>query len=99
VLTLTTAEAIKYGYCNGEASSVEDVLQQEGINDFSKNVYVPSPMDHIIGFLTNPAVSSILILLMMGGIYFELQTPGIGFALLVAVVAGLLFFAPLYLEG
>ncbi|WP_442796000.1 NfeD family protein [Pelobium manganitolerans] len=99
VLTLTTTEAIKYGYCNGEASSVEDVLQQEGITDFNKDVYVPSTIDYIIGFLTSPAVSSILILLMMGGIYFELQTPGIGFALLVAVVAGLLFFAPLYLEG
>jgi len=53
----------------------------------------------LIAFLINPAVSSILILLIIGGIYFELQSPGIGFALLVAVVAALLFFAPLYLEG
>lgn len=99
VLTLTTAEAIKNGYCTAEASSIEDVLKQEGITNYSTEVYVPTLTDSIIGLLTNPAVSSVLILLMIGGIYFELQSPGIGFALLVAVVAGLLFFAPLYLEG
>src|SRR5690606_16181778 len=35
----------------------------------------------------------------IGGIYFELQTPGIGFALVVAAVCATLFFAPLYLQG
>jgi membrane-bound serine protease (ClpP class) len=99
VLTLTTAEAIKNGYCDGEATSIEDVLAQENISNYNSEVYVPTFTDTLIGILTSPAVSSILILLMIGGIYFELQSPGIGFALLVAVVAGLLFFAPLYLEG
>lgn len=99
VLTLTTTEAIANGYCVNEASSIDDVLKQEGIAKYNKQSYVPTFTDKIIGLLTLPAVSSVLILLMIGGIYFELQSPGIGFALLVAVVAGLLFFAPLYLEG
>lgn len=99
VLTLTTKEAINNGYCVNEASSLNDVLKQEGINNPKIEIYVPTAVDGIIGLLTNPAVSSILILLMIGGIYFELQSPGIGFALLVAIVAGVLFFAPLYLEG
>lgn len=99
VLTLTTDEAIEKGYCKSLANSVDDVLKQAGYTNYTTEVYQPSTTDYIIGFLTNPAVSSVLILLMIGGIYFELQSPGIGFALLVAVVAGLLFFAPLYLEG
>jgi membrane-bound serine protease (ClpP class) len=33
------------------------------------------------------------------GIYFELQSPGIGFALVIAIIAALLYFAPLYVEG
>nr|WP_294898503.1 NfeD family protein [uncultured Pedobacter sp.] len=99
VLTLTTAEAIKNGYCNGEAISIDDVLKQENMSNYKTQVYVPTFSDTIIGILTNPAVSSVLILLMIGGIYFELQSPGIGFALLIAIVAGLLFFAPLYIEG
>lgn len=99
VLTFTTAEAITNGFCDGEASSVKEVLNKEGITKYTIASYTPTFTDKIISFLINPAVSSVLILLIIGGIYFELQSPGIGFALLVAVVAGLLFFAPLYLEG
>lgn len=40
-----------------------------------------------------------MILGIIGGIYFELQTPGIGFALFIALLCGALFFAPLYLQG
>ncbi|MCD6597380.1 MAG: nodulation protein NfeD, partial [Bacteroidales bacterium] len=38
-------------------------------------------------------------MLIMGGIYFELQSPGIGFPLGAAVIAAIIYFAPLYLEG
>jgi membrane-bound serine protease (ClpP class) len=38
-------------------------------------------------------------MVIIGGIYFELQTPGIGFPLAASAVAALLYFAPLYLEG
>ena len=38
-------------------------------------------------------------MVIIGGIYFELQSPGIGFPLIAAIVACLLYFAPLYLEG
>ena len=40
-----------------------------------------------------------LIVLIIGGIWFELQQPGIGFPLAVAVVSALLYFAPLYIDG
>lgn len=99
VLTLTTKEAIANGYCVAEVGSVKEVLAKEGITNYIAINYEPTTIDKIIGFLINPAVSSILILLIIGGIYFELQAPGIGFALLVAIAASLLFFAPLYLEG
>ena len=35
----------------------------------------------------------------MGGIYFELQTPGIGFPILASMVAGVLYLVPYYLNG
>jgi membrane-bound serine protease (ClpP class) len=99
VLTLTTQEAIKNGYCVAQAASIKDVLKMEGYDNVKIIIYEPTVTDLIIGFLASPAVSSVLILFIIGGIYFELQSPGIGFALLVAVVASLLFFAPLYLAG
>jgi membrane-bound serine protease (ClpP class) len=36
---------------------------------------------------------------MIGGLYFELQTPGIGFPFGAAFLAAILYFAPLYIEG
>ena len=56
-------------------------------------------MDRFIGFLISPIVQGILIMIIIGGIYFELQTPGVGFPLVAAITACLLYFAPLYLEG
>lgn len=99
VLTFTTTEAIKNGYCNGEAESVEEVLKVSNRSAFRVTSYQPTFLDNLISILVNPAVSGILLLLMLGGIYFELQTPGIGFPLLAAFIAAILYFAPLYLEG
>jgi membrane-bound serine protease (ClpP class) len=38
-------------------------------------------------------------MIIIGGLYFELQTPGVGFPLAAAALAAVLYFAPLYLEG
>ena len=38
-------------------------------------------------------------MVILGGIYFELQTPGVGFPILAAVVALVLYFIPYYLNG
>ena len=99
VLTFTTSEAIQNGYCEGRAESLEDVISQLGIKEYELKSYNPTGMDKVIGFLINPLVSGVLIMIIIGGIYFELQSPGIGFALGASVVAALLYFAPLYLEG
>ncbi len=99
VLTLTTSEAIKYGFCEGEVSNIRDIMQLAGITEYEIVKQELTPMDNIIGFLINPIVSGILIMIIIGGIYFELQTPGVGFPLVAAIGAALLYFAPLYIEG
>lgn len=99
VLTFTTSEAIKYGYCEGEAQSMEDLLEKAGISDYKIVEYKPTWIDLIIHFLLSPMVHGILIMIIVAGIYFELQTPGIGFPLIAAVTAAVFYFAPLYLEG
>jgi membrane-bound serine protease (ClpP class) len=99
VLTFTATEAITNGYCEGTAESIEQVIEMLGIETYELKSYSPSPMDKVIGFLINPIVSGILIMIIIGGIYFELQSPGIGFALAASLLAALLYFAPLYLEG
>ncbi|PTN09859.1 membrane-bound serine protease (ClpP class) [Mangrovibacterium marinum] len=99
VLTFTPAEAIKHGYCEGTAESIPEVLRKIGVEEYEIVEYQPSFIEKIIGFLVNPIVSGLLIMAIIGGIYFELQTPGIGFPLGLAIVAAVAYFAPLYLEG
>ncbi len=99
VLTMTSSEALKNKYCDGIASSIAQVLEKENIGSYSIDIYQPTWIENLIGFLINPAVSGVLILVMLGGLYFEMQHPGIGFPLLAALLAAALYFAPLYLEG
>lgn len=99
VLTFTTSEAIEHGYCQAEATSMENVLEKANIKSYTVVYQRDTWIDKIISFLINPIISGILIMFIVGGIYFEMQAPGIGFALLVSVVAALLYFAPHYLEG
>jgi membrane-bound serine protease (ClpP class) len=99
VLTFTASEAITHGYCEGTVNSLEEVIAKVGIEEYELRTYQPSSMDKVINFLINPLVSGVLIMIIIGGIYFELQSPGVGFALGASVVAALLYFAPLYLEG
>lgn len=99
VLTLTPSEAIKYGFCEGVAANVPEVIARIGIDQYELVEYRPTLLEKIIGFLVNPVVSGILIMAILGGIYFELQTPGIGFPLIIALMAATAYFAPLYLEG
>jgi membrane-bound serine protease (ClpP class) len=75
------------------------MLKQEGITDYKLQEQQLSATDKITRFLINPMISGVLIMIIIGGIYFELQTPGIGFPLAAAIIAALLYFAPLYIEG
>ena len=94
VVTLTADEAIAWGFCEGKASSVEWLLALAGIDDYTLYEYAPSWLDRFIGFLTNPTLQALFIILIIGGIYFELQTPGVGFPLVVAILGAVLYFAP-----
>ncbi|MEZ5197331.1 MAG: NfeD family protein [Bacteroidales bacterium] len=99
VLTFTANEALKFGFCEGIAETVDEVIEHSGIDEYEIVEQKLTAADKIIRFLINPMVSGLLIMLIIGGIYFELQTPGVGFPLAASVIAALLYFAPLYLEG
>ncbi len=99
VVTFTAQEAMKHGYCNAMAESIPDVLKKAGITDYTIHEQQLTATDKIIGFLISPLVAGILIVLIIGGIYFEFQTPGVGFPIAVAIIAALLYFAPHYIEG
>ncbi|MBK5194907.1 MAG: nodulation protein NfeD [Proteiniphilum sp.] len=100
ILTLTASQAMELGYCDGVAESVHEVIVSHlGLSDYVLETYNPSFYDKIKGFLTNGVVQAFLIMFIIGGIYFELQSPGLGFPTAAAITAAILYFAPLYLTG
>jgi membrane-bound serine protease (ClpP class) len=99
ILTFTPMEAMKHGYCEGICENVDEVLKLNELENARIVEYKPTALERFIGFMVNPIVSGILIMAILGGIYFEMQTPGIGFPFGVAVLAAILYFSPLYLEG
>lgn len=99
VVTLTATEAVEWGYCEGIASSIDEVLTLAGIKDYEIIEYERTWLDKLMGILTNPALQGIFIMLIIGGIYFEFHTPGVGFPLVIAILGAVLYFAPLYVEG
>lgn len=99
VITFSTKEAIKYGYCEGEFNSVEELLTELDLADADIHRYGLGAVEEIISFFINPYISGILILIILGGIYFELQSPGIGFPIAASILALILYLVPYYLNG
>lgn len=100
-LTFTTKEAIAHRYCEAEADSISQIIRHEGYNPDQCIItqYEPTITDKAKGWLLGTMLRSILIMIIVGGIYFELQQPGLGFPSIAAVIAAILYFAPLYIEG
>lgn len=99
LLTLTASEAVNAGVVEAVVGNISEVYKQVEVSNMEVVQHRITVVDRIIAFLINPMVSGLLILGIIGGIYFELQTPGLGFAFVVAIFCGVLFFAPLYLQG
>lgn len=100
VLSMTPLEAIEAGYCEGICETEFEVAQKvAGDNSFViRNMEEDMTwLDKLIQFLLNPLLQSIFMMMIIGGIFVEIRTPGIGLPLLTAVIGALLYFAPAYL--
>ena len=100
VLSMTPSEAVAVGYCEGIYETVEEVAQAvAGDNGFVIRSMEDDMtwLDKLIQFLLNPLLQSIFMMMIIGGIFVEIRTPGIGLPLLTAIVGSLLYFAPGYL--
>jgi membrane-bound serine protease (ClpP class) len=99
VITFTTSEAIENGYCEAKVESIEEILKRNKVENYEIDTFKLGTVEKIIALALNPFISGLLILVIIGGIYFELQTPGIGFPLFAAITALILYLIPYYLNG
>lgn len=99
IVTFSTKEALKYGYCNAQVETPEDILPLLKGGNYVIVQHQSSIGEAMMLWLINPAVSGILLLIIFGGIYMEFKAPGTLLPIAVSVLAALAYFAPLYIEG
>lgn len=99
VTAFSTSEALEAGFSDGTVTSIQEMLSQLDMPDAEIDHFQPTLTDDIIGFLSNAGIRAILVMLILGGIYMEMHTPGLGVAAAVAVVATCLYFLPIFITG
>jgi membrane-bound serine protease (ClpP class) len=99
VVSLTSSEALNLGFSDGTYASLQELLRDKGLENSAQRVFDSGGARSLVLFFLRPEVSGILLSIILLGIFFELQSPGIGLPGLAALIAALLFFIPNYLEG
>lgn len=99
VITFSVSEAIQFGFCEAQVDNLEEIMDRNAVFSYEVTTFELSFSERIIAIFLNPVISGVLILIIVGGIYFELQTPGVGFPILAAITAAVLYFTPYYLNG
>lgn len=99
VLSFTPEEAVKAGYCEGIVESIDEVTKCIGLDDCVIIEQELSWIDRFVLFMLSPVLQSIFLMMIIGGIYFELQSPGLGLPSVIALLGAVLYFSPLYMHG
>lgn len=97
LITLTSDEAKKYGIADTLVYSLNDCLSAFGLKDAQVFKVNPNWAEDLVGFLNQPLISSILIMLGLVGIFAEIKSPGFGFPVIIGVISLLLFFGSSYI--
>ncbi len=97
LITLTSDEAKKYGIADTLVYNLNDCLSAFGLRDAQVIKVNSNWAEDLVGFLNQPLISSILIMLGLVGIFAEIKSPGFGFPVIIGVVSLLLFFGSSYI--
>ena len=92
LLTLTAGQALHYGLIPATAENLDEVLAVREYYGARQVLIETTVPEAIFRWLTNPAVSGVLLMIALGGLYLEIKTPGIGLPGIISVVAFALFF-------
>lgn len=99
LLTMSQSEAMDYGFTSKIVSNPRELAAHLDV-DVDRFVYVAANWsEQMVSFLTNPMMRGLLTLLMLMGLYMEMQSPGLGFPGGVALVAFLVLVGAPYLAG
>ena len=99
ILTLTSNEALKVGYADHLANTVEEALAWLELDQRTIVEFGPSLAERVAGFLTQPGVMFLLLVIGIAGIVIEMLVPGFGVPGFTGLIAFGLFFFGHYIAG
>lgn len=92
LLTLTSEEAINYEMADTILTSINEILAAHNLADADIVKIDVNWGEDVVRFLSNPVISSILMMIILIGFFTEIKTPGWGLPGTAAVIALILFF-------
>lgn len=97
LVTLTAEEAVKYKMADTILSSLQEVKDYFGFSYAETKTISSNWAEDVVRFLSNPIVSSLLIMIGLIGLFTEIKTPGWGIAGTSGIIALALFFGTSYI--
>lgn len=99
ILTLDHEEATSVGLAAFISPSLEDLLEHEGLGSFQVIRFELTWTDAVARFLATPVVTGLLMTIGLGGLFFEVKSPGFGVPGAVGLLSLGLYFFGAYLAN
>lgn len=99
LLTLTADEAVTYGLGEFKARDIDEVVEHFKWAELRRVEIMPTWSEGLFGFLTSPMISGLLLMIGLGGIYYEVKTPGFGLPGILGITCLALFFGARLIIG
>lgn len=99
LLTLSTNEALNLKYAKAEVADEAALLEAIGMKGAEVTEVSPNWAEKLVGFLTSPVVSPLLLSLGLLGLIFEIKAGAFGIGGLVSLASLGLFFGSSFLLG
>ena len=99
LLTVTPSEAEQYGLTSATVENFDEAAIRLVSTTFTTVEIVANWAEQAFGFLTDPTIAGLLLMLALGGLYFEVKTPGFGIPGIIGITCLVLLFGSHYVLG
>lgn len=99
IVSLTAEEAVKVGYAEKIASTLDETVEFIGLKDATILLFEPTFAEKLARFLVNPVIMTILLIVGIAGVAIELLVPGFGLPGILGVSGFALYFFGHYVAG
>ncbi|MCJ7554285.1 MAG: nodulation protein NfeD [Ignavibacteriaceae bacterium] len=97
LVTLTSEEALEYGFADTLFTKIDDVLEFLDLKGATVVRVEPNWAEDVVRFLNYPLVASLLMMIGFFGLFAEVKTPGWGVPGTAGIIALALFFGSAYI--